>query len=92
MVALAWEVQWGVFWAKSPCTGVSRYSEEKQFLEGVFGEQSISWHLKSCLDRRQENWGSRGPTMQNIASSEASVLSNILSSPNLLRIELEKMA
>lgn len=29
MVALAWEVQWGVFWAKSPCTGVSRYSEEK---------------------------------------------------------------
>lgn len=74
-LALAWEVQWSEFWAKSPCTGVRGYSEEKQFLEEVFGEQSISWHLKSYLDRGQEKWGSQGPTVQNITSSEASVLS-----------------
>lgn len=73
-LALAWEVQWCVFWAKSPCTEVSGYSEERQFLEGVFGEQSISWHLKSCLDSGQENREVRDQ-LQNITSSEASVLS-----------------
>lgn len=51
---------------------VDTHSKESHFLQGVFREQNISWHLKSCLDRGQGDLGSQGPTVQNIPSSEAS--------------------
>lgn len=59
-----------VFWLNLLHWG--QYSTERQFLQGVFREQSISWHLKSCLERGQEDLGSQGPTVQNIPRSEAS--------------------